>query len=182
MAKPPHPELQTARLRLRRFRPEDAEGLHQCLADPGTMRFWNTPPHTRPLETERAVLRMMDCTPAYYRFWAVADAQDDRCIGLASYHDGHIRSRRADLGYMIHPAHQRRGLGTEAVGALVGFCFTELRLHRLQLLIHPENTASLALAARLGFRREGLLRGHLRVGEVWHDQCLLARLNDDTMS
>lgn len=178
MPKPPipHPILATPRLRLRQFRADDAEAMHDCFADPGAMRFWNTPVHTRPIETERSVRNFIDCTPSYYRFWAVADAQTDRCLGLANYHDGHIRSRRASIGYMINPASQRQGIATEAVTAMLDFCFAELGLHRLEAFIHPDNQPSVRLIERLGFRREGLLRDHLRVGEEWRDDALYALL------
>ena len=83
-----HPILETARLRLRQFRPEDATAMHECLADPGAMRFWDHVPHTRLIESERAVRNWIDCTPAYYRFWAVADAGSDACLGMVNYHDG----------------------------------------------------------------------------------------------
>jgi [ribosomal protein S5]-alanine N-acetyltransferase len=80
----PHPVLVTARLRLRQFRPEDADAMHECFANPEAMRFWNTPVHTKRIETERAVRRFVDCTPSYYRFWAVADAATDRCLGMVN--------------------------------------------------------------------------------------------------
>lgn len=172
----PHPTLTTARLRLRQFRDDDTDALHDCLSDPAAMQFWNTPAHARRLDTERAVRRYIECTPAYYRFWAVADAASDRCLGLVSYHDGHIRNRRAAIGYLVNPAHHRRGLGAEAVSAVLDHCFGTLGLHRLQALIQPANTASRALAEKLGFRCEGQLRQHLRVGESWHDEMVYALL------
>lgn len=99
----PHPTLSTARLRLRQFRADDADEMHMCFADPEAMRFWNQPVYTKRVETERSVRNFIDCTPSYYRFWAVADGANDRCLGLVNYHDGHIRSRRASIGYMINP-------------------------------------------------------------------------------
>jgi ribosomal-protein-alanine N-acetyltransferase len=140
------------------------------------MRFWNQPLFTRLIESERQVRNYTECTPAYYRYWAIADATTDKCLGLASYHDGHIRSKRASIGYMIHPAHHRKGLATEAVSALLDHCFGELRLHRLEAFIHPDNTASRALVEKRGFQPEGLLRDHARVGETWRDQLIYARL------
>jgi ribosomal-protein-alanine N-acetyltransferase len=175
----PHPTLSTARLRLRQFRAEDADAMHRCFGDPEAMRFWNTPVHTKRIETERAVRRFIDCTPAYYRFWAVAEAKSDRCIGMANYHDGHIRSKRAAIGYIIDPARQRSGIATEAVSAMLKFCFDELGLHRLQAFIHPDNTASRRLAEKLGFRCEGQLRDNLHVGDDWRDDMLYALLKTD---
>jgi len=176
--KPPHPVLTTPRLRLRQFRIEDTAAMHECYADTASMRWWDHLPHTRLIESERAVKACIDCTPSYYRVWAVAELESDRCIGMVNYHDGHIRSRRATLGYLIHPSQLRRGIGREAVTAVIGHCFGELRLHRLQALIHPENAASRGLAEALGFQCEGRLREHMRVGDEWRDALLYGLLTN----
>ena len=59
---------------------------------------------------------------------------------------------------------------------MLKFCFGELGLHRVQAFIHPDNIASLALAEKLGFKCEGLLRDNLRVGDEWRDDLLYALL------
>ncbi|MBV1700515.1 MAG: GNAT family N-acetyltransferase [Hyphomicrobiales bacterium] len=181
MAKPPiaHPVLNTQRLRLRQFRLEDAEAMHRCFSSAEAMRFWNLPAHVRTIETERAVRSFIDCTPSYYRFWAVADAGTDLCLGLVNYHNGHIRSQRVDIGYIIDPAHQRKGIASEAVSALLGFCFGERALHRVQAFIDPANLASRRLVERLGFHEEGLLRDHLRVNDIWRDDLVYALLQPE---
>jgi ribosomal-protein-alanine N-acetyltransferase len=178
----PHPTLSTSRLRLRQFRGEDTDAMHECFADPAVMRFWNTPVHTKRIETERAVRRFIDCTPSYYRFWAVADAGTDRCLGMVNYHDGHIRNKRVAVGYIINPARHRQRIATEAVSAMLDHCFGELGLHRVQAFIQPDNTASRALAEKLGFRGEGLLRDNLRVGDTWRDEMLYALLRTNRLS
>jgi [ribosomal protein S5]-alanine N-acetyltransferase len=175
----PHPTLKTPRLRLRQFRDEDVDGMHECFANPEAMRFWNRAVHTKRIETERAVRSFIDCTPSYYRFWAVAEAKTDRCLGLVNYHDGHIRSKRVAIGYIIDPAKHRKGIATEAVSAMLDFCFGELGLHRVQAFIHPDNTASCKLVEKLGFRCEGQLRDNLRVGDSWRDDMLYALLETD---
>jgi ribosomal-protein-alanine N-acetyltransferase len=175
----PHPILMTPRLRLRQFREDDVDAMHACFTSAQAMRYWNTPLHTKRTGTERAVRRFIDCTPSYYRFWAVADKTTDLCLGLVSYHDGHIRNKRVAIGYMVDPAHCKQGLATEAVSAMIRFCFQDLGLHRLLAFIHPDNTPSLKLIEKLGFRREGLLRENLRVGDEWRDDLLYALLSTD---
>ena len=80
------------------------------------------------------------------------------------------------IGYIVDPARQRQGIGAEAVSAMLKFCFGELGLHRVQAFIHPDNAPSRALAEKLGFRFEGLLRDNLRVGDEWRDDMLYALL------
>ena len=54
-----------------------------------------------------------------------------------------------------------------------------LGLERLELLAHPENTASVRLAERAGFTREGLLRRYRRRHGVLEDLVMFARLAPD---
>jgi [ribosomal protein S5]-alanine N-acetyltransferase len=112
----------------------------------------------------------------------VADSATDRCLGMVNYHDGHIRSRRAAIGYIVDPACRRQGVGAEAVSAMLEYCFGELGLHRVQAFIHPDNIPSCALVEKLGFRREGLLRDNLRVGDDWRDDVLYALLANEFSS
>ncbi len=156
--------------------------MHGCFANPEAMRFWNTPVHTKLIETERAVRRFIDCTPSYYRFWAVAESGTDRCLGMVNYHDGQIRSKRVAIGYIVDPARQRQGIATEAVSALLEYCFDELRLHRVQAFVHPDNSPSRASVEKLGFRLEGRLRDNLRVGDDWRDDMLFALLATERRS
>ena len=92
------------------------------------------------------------------------------------------RNKRVAIGYIIDPAHQRKGIAREAVSAMLDFCFGELGLHRVQAFIHPDNIASRTLVEKLGFRNEGLLRDNLRVGDVWRNDMLYALLATDRHS
>ena len=172
----PHPVLTTPRLRLRQVRPDDTDAMHEAYSNPEAMRFWDRPVHTKRIETVRAVRNSIKCTPAYYRVWAIADAATDRCLGMANYHNGNTRHKRAEIGYIIHPAYHRQGLATEAVSALLDHCLNDLGLHRLEARIEPDNTASRTLIEKLGFRREGLLRDSLRVDNTWRSALLYALL------
>ena len=179
-----HPTLATKRLRLRQFEPRDVEGLHACFGDADAMRYWNFPPCQTEEESARW-LNILEKNTSPYEFlaWAVADKRSDRCIGMVNYHHREARNRRLEIGYILAPAQQRRGLMTEAMQALLTYCFEELAVHRVQALIHPDNAASIALATRLGFRCEGgPLRDYWRVGDGYMDVMLYALLAGERAS
>jgi ribosomal-protein-alanine N-acetyltransferase len=162
-----HPTLLTKRLRLRQFEPRDVPGLHACFGDPVAMRYWNFPPCRSEDESERWVTILAKNTSPYsFLAWAVADKRSDQCIGMINYHHREAHNRRLEIGYILAPAKQGRGLMTEAVTALLDYCFEKLQVHRVQALIHPDNTASIRLAERVGFRCEGgPLHDYWRVGD-----------------
>jgi ribosomal-protein-alanine N-acetyltransferase len=73
------------------------------------------------------------------------------------------------LGYGAFVPHQGRGYMTEGVRLAVRYGFEQLRLHRLEADIQPENVTSLRLAAKAGLRREGFSPGLIRINGVWRD-------------
>jgi ribosomal-protein-alanine N-acetyltransferase len=151
-----YPTLVTKRLQLRQFADGDLVGLHACFGDEKTMRYWNTPACKSEEETGRWLKHLAKTTSPYdYLAWAVAEKRGDRCIGMVNYHHREARNAKLEIGYILAPAQQGRGLMTEAVAALVAYCFDELAVHRIEALIHPDNAASIRLVERLGFLCEG---------------------------
>jgi ribosomal-protein-alanine N-acetyltransferase len=68
---------------------------------------------------------------------------------------------------------------TEALRAAAAYAFGELGLHRLEANIQPDNAASLALARRVGFRKEGYSPRYLRIDGAWRDHERWALLADE---
>jgi ribosomal-protein-alanine N-acetyltransferase len=78
-----------------------------------------------------------------------------RVVGSAGFHAPPDATGRAELGYEILEADRRRGFAREAVVALMGWAGTTGRVHAFRASIAPENVASQALVASLGFERVG---------------------------
>jgi [ribosomal protein S5]-alanine N-acetyltransferase len=130
------------------------------------------------VETARWV-KMLAKTTSRYEFlaWAVADKRNNKCIGMVNYHHRQARNAKLEIGYILAPAQQRRGPMAEAVEALLAYCFEELAVHRVEALIHPDNSASIRLAERLGFCCEGgPLRDYWRVGDGYMSVMMYALL------
>jgi len=180
VAKPSCPELTTQRVRLRPFGPRDVDGLHACFGDSEAMRYWNFAACQNKAETARWVKILARATsPHSCQAWAVAEKRGDRCIGMVNYHHREAHNRRLEIGYILAPSHQRQGLMTEALQALVAYCFDELHAHRIEAMISPDNRPSIRLVERLGFQREGgPLRDYWRVGEEYRSVLVYGLIAD----
>ncbi len=86
--------------------------------------------------------------------------------------DGEI----AELSYWVFPPYRRRGYATRAVELACGYAFDCLGIGRVELSIEPSNDASLRVAARAGFLREGVLRRHDRCQRGRQEMVLFSRL------
>lgn len=82
-AAPPFPVLETARLQLRRFTPQDALDLHACLSSEQAMQFWNMPATSTVEETQRALAWLSNTSsPHSYLAWAVTEPRSGTCFGM----------------------------------------------------------------------------------------------------
>jgi [ribosomal protein S5]-alanine N-acetyltransferase len=77
--------------------------------------------------------------------------------------------QRGTLGYGAFKPTARQGYMYEGFALLFRFAFYELKLHRLEAEIQPENIASLNLVKKLGFQYEGLSPGLVLINEQWRD-------------
>lgn len=77
--------------------------------------------------------------------------------------------QRGVLGYAAFRPYAGRGYLTEGVGLAVRYAFEQLGLHRVEADIQPENSASIRLVRRLGFRKEGVSPAFIKIDGVWRD-------------
>jgi ribosomal-protein-serine acetyltransferase len=89
--------------------------------------------------------------------------------GTIGFHRIDRDNRSTSIGYWIGAEFEGQGVMSAAVTELIRHAFGALQLHRVELQIAPDNERSRALAARLGFREEGLLRDAERFGEEYRD-------------
>ena len=85
----------------------------------------------------------------------------------------------AYLGYYVGAAFAGRGYMAEGLALVVRHAFSEMGLHRLEANIQPDNAASIALARRCGFRKEGFSPRYLRISGEWRDHERWALLADE---
>jgi ribosomal-protein-alanine N-acetyltransferase len=87
--------------------------------------------------------------------------------------------QNAFLGYYSFLPHAGQGLMYEGMQLVLRHAFRKLKLHRLEANIQPGNRASIALARKCGFVREGFSRRYLKILGRWQDHERWAILAED---
>ena len=148
--------LETERLLLRRFTPEDAADNYRIYTDPENMRFMGRRPDS--VEFERYHLRkhIADYYDKHgFGLWAAVLKENDRLIGRCGLLYQQVEgTREVEVTYLIDRHYWGRGLATEAARETVKLGFERYKFPRIVALINPENVASVRVAEKIGMGYE----------------------------
>ena len=110
---------------------------------------------------------------------AVADRGDDGLIGMIGLIADRHDAQRAEIGYWVVPAARGQGVASRALVLLSRWAVTAGGLLRVDLQAASANTASIRVAERCGFVREGVLRRSWYRGPERTDMVLFSLLPED---
>lgn len=146
--------LETERLTLRMFTPDDFEDLHALISDPDVMEYY---PKVSSREDSgmwfQGILR--DYQTNGYGMLAVQLKETGEFVGQVG-----IVSRPAEtcaihyFAYLICKRFWRQGYATEAAQSLLDYGFGTLGVDKVTALIRTDNARSIRLAEKLGLQRE----------------------------
>ncbi len=146
--------LETERTIVREFGLGDLDALYRLYEKPHMTDFVEgLYPYEEEADYQRRYIREVY---GYYEYgmWLVLDKESGEVIGRAgieSKNDGILPG--VELGYMIDPIFQGRGIAYEVCEAILEFARDEFAIREFYCRIHPDNVASIRLANKLGFHR-----------------------------
>ena len=154
---------------------EDAAALHSIFGDEESCRYLPTPA-TKSVEETRE--RLIDwAAPEGGAEWAVCEARDGPALGrvlLSPVRDGVLE---AAIG--IVPAARGKALALKAMAAALAHAFDKLSARRIIADIDSDNTPSLTLFEKLGFRREAYFRQDYKTHIGVRDTVIMGLIKSD---
>ena len=150
-------QLETPRLHLRLFTPDDVQVMYTLSSDPEVIKYADTAVK----DVQEAMQRLEQGPLADYQKYgygrfAVELKSTGKVIGFC----GIKFLPEIDLpevGFRYLKEYWGRGIGTEAALACVDFARSDLKIRKLVALIMPENKASINLVLKLGMKRGPLI-------------------------
>lgn len=155
--------LLTNRLLIQTFRLEDAANLYQFVKA-NEEYLYDTGPFTlrsnTSLEASQAFLGRLEQDRLMGKWiWnAIFDKTRNVYLGHIAITYLDLSVRRCELAYFITANETGKGFATEAVEAMVDYCFGGLKMRKIRLRIMRGNQASLRVAAKLGFEECGFFK------------------------
>ena len=169
-------ELSSARLVLRRLRPDDVAAICAYRALPEVARYQSWDTYT-PHDAEQLVAKMHALDPDTPGTWfQLGITLGDELIGDCGLH--FLDAEQVELGITLSPAHQGRGYAAESVARVLKYLFADRGKHRVTATTDAANAAAASLFARLGFRKEAHFVQNVWFKGAWGDEFAFALLRD----
>src|SRR4051794_29471051 len=161
-------------VRLEPLNERHLEGVAGMLSDPDMLRFTRVPEPT-PVDFPAQWLARYEAgrRDGTREAFAAVDG-DGRFLGLALAVEIDREAREVELGYVVAPGARGRGVATAMLRALTEWAFAETGALRIRLIVDVVNEASLRVAKRCGYVREGVLRSVHHKGDRRIDAVLLS--------
>ena len=170
--------LETERLTLTAYRPEDAQDLYDYAKNPNVGPIAGWAPHKNVEESEMIIREMFMPVEA----WAIRLKGQDKVIGTIAleYDKYRPESNSREIGYSLAEEHWKHGYMTEAAKEVMKFAFDELGLDQIGICTGEVNKRSQRVIEKCGFKYEGTIRRTYKVFDgTCRDSLVFSILRDE---
>ena len=169
------PTIGTDRLVIRTMTAADVPALKEWMPDKSIYTYWGKGPSKA--EKNPELLFEKEEKPTKRFHLGIAEKESDKVIGDIWVYLIE-KDRMASVAIRLAKSCHGKGYGTEALSAMVRFCFEKTELKRLWTEVNVSNVASQRILEKCGFRREGLIRQGKMVN-TWCDYYIYGMLDVD---
>jgi len=172
------PNLVTERLKLRSIMTDDIDFIYELFKRSETNKYSEHPDLKTPDEAKEMYESYLK--PGFdTHFRVIIENKETRTpmgtIGLYKYTSAH---KRAEIGYDLMREYWGNGYITESIRAIINYGFTDLGLIRIEATVDPDNSRSIRVLERTGFKHEGTLLKRYYYRESFHDELVFGLIKE----
>lgn len=168
------------KVKLRGLKMEDVEPAYQYMCDPEVLLNLSPGiPYPMTLEREKQWFESQIAMQDTYNF-SIEDLETGLYIGGCGINKIDWKNRVATVGIYIGDKDFRgRGYGTEAMGLLINFIFSQMNINRIQLSVFSFNERAIRSYKKNGFIEEGRLKQSIFRNGRYYDEIIMGILRED---
>ncbi|HKO76626.1 MAG TPA: GNAT family N-acetyltransferase [Flavobacterium sp.] len=166
----PFPILETQRLLLRQLSANDADSILSLRSNDEVMKYIPRP-YLKSKEDALELIAMFDdkIENGIGINWGIYFlGEPEKLIGIIGYYRMKPEHYRAEVGYMIFPKYNGKGIVSEALQKVIEYGFKDMKLHSIEAVLDPENKGSEKVLLKNGFVKEA----HLLENEYYEGRFL----------
>jgi ribosomal-protein-alanine N-acetyltransferase len=151
--------LETENLILKPIEMSYKEYIFKQFSNSDVTRFMvDEEPFSKMEEAEKLINSYTVPEPRMQHRWVIIRKSDTVPIGTCGYHNWNTKDNICEIGYDLSPEYWGMGYMTEALRKIITIGFENMDLNRIQAFVHVQNSRSVDLLLRLGFKQEGIVR------------------------
>lgn len=110
--------------------------------------------------------------------WCIEETESKKVIGLIALHHFDSENSKVQIGYILNRKYWQRGIMYTCIKEVINYSINELQIHRIEAMIHPQNTPSINLIKKVGFSQGNLLTEYAYnpMTNKYEDRCLYVLL------
>lgn len=177
----PAPIIETDRLNLRAFTPDDFAAYAAYHVRSDVYRYlYSAPPNRETLQRQyTSVVRPVFAQEGDVFKLAVVIKETGQLVGEVLLKFANENALQGEVGYIFDPTYAGKGYATEATRAIIDYGFTHLGLHRIFARLDTANRGSIGVVERLKLRREAHFIENDRFSGIWGDEFVYAVLSHE---
>ncbi|MEK4511998.1 N-acetyltransferase [Paenibacillus anaericanus] len=160
--------IETDRLFISDFKEEDWSKVHSYCSDEEVTKYtlWGPNSEDQTRDYINSSILAQYIKPREKHELAITIKTTNELIGNCCLN---IEGSNAEIGYCFSKEYWGDGFATEVANGLLKFGFNQMGLHRIYATCRPQNTSSARVMEKIGMKKEGHLREHVRSKNNWQD-------------
>ena len=148
----PFPNLFTERLSLRQMNRNDENEIFILRSDERVLKYIDIPKAERIDDARKFIEKINTCILNDESIlWAISLKNSTTLIGTICFWNIDKENSVAEMGYILHPDFQGKGIMQEAITRIIDYGFNTIKLKAIVADLHYNNTKSLKLLEKNGF-------------------------------
>lgn len=172
--------IETERTVLRSIKLSDSEKIFAYRSDVETNKYQGWIPDNLKdvVEFISKISNKINTPQSWFQF-VIVERGNNEIIGDVGIHFSDVENFQSEIGITLNKKYHRKGYATEIMKSVIDYLFSTLKKHRIYTSIDPENSNSIKLLERLGFRKEAYFKESYFNNGKWTDDVVYAMLNKE---
>jgi len=178
------PYIELEDYNLRKVNESDYKEIYDIYSDEETVKFEGIEAIKTDTQAKEYIQNILNgYENKYFVRWCVESKKSNKVIGLLAIHHFDFRNYNAQIGYILNKSYWRENIMSTVLKEIIKYIFNETEIYRLEANIHPDNKASIKLAEKLGFTKEGLKKcsEYNCATQEFEDRIILGIINDKSI-
>jgi len=152
------PTISTNRFVLRQFTNEDLDNVFYGLSHPDVIKYYGVSYKTREATKEQLAWFANLEKNETGIWWAISSPDHQQFFGAGGFNDLDKKNKKAEVGFWLLPEYWGQGIMKEVMPIILNYAFDQLKLHRIEGFVDPQNSNCKRALNKLGFILEGTMK------------------------